>query len=221
MATHTMEDEHNMMMLKKLGVPVYKIKASHAGGRKAEMARATEAGLPKNLTLAPGARVMLRTNMWTKMGLTNGSMGTVTGVIASENDTMPICVLVRFPDYKGPAAIPGDPSIVPVPPFTSKFGTDKSLMRTTIPLSLAWAITIHKSQGQTYDKAAVNLGDKELSVGLTYVALSRVKKATGLLMKGNYSEDRIMGINKNPKHQERRDAEHWLDSLCHGAGMEQ
>ena len=220
MATYTMEDDHNMGMLKTLGVPVYKIKASHAGGRKAEMAKTNEAGLPKSLVIAPGARVMLRTNLWTKMGLTNGSMGVVTGVIAAENDTMPKCVLVRFPDYKGPAVIPGDPCVVPVPPFTSKFGTDKSLMRTNIPLSLAWAITIHKSQGQTYDRAAVDLGNKELSLGLTYVAISRVKKASGLLMIGNYSEDRVMGINRNPKHQERRDAESWLDSLGSSVGAE-
>ena len=88
-------------------------------------------------------------------------------------------------------------------------------MGTNIPLPLAWAIAIHKSQGQTYDIAVVDLGDKELSLGLTYVALSRVKKASGLLMVGNYSEDRIMSINKNPKHHERRDAEKWLDAHGH------
>ena len=143
MATHTMEDDHNMGMLKSLGVPVFKIKASHGGGRKAEMAKTNEAGLPKNLVLAPGARVMLRTNLWTKKGLTNGSMGEVTGVIATENDNMPKFFSVRFHDYKGPTAIPGDPCIVTVPPSTSKFGTDKSLVRTNIPLSLAWVITNH------------------------------------------------------------------------------
>ena len=128
---------------------------------------------------------------------------------------MPKCVLVRFPEYRGPAITPEDPCIVPVPPFTSKYGTDKSLMKTHIPLSLSWAITIHKSQGQTYDMAVVDLGDKELSLGLTYVAMSRVKRASGLLMVGNYSEDRIMSINKNPKHHERRNAEKWLDAHGH------
>ena len=220
MASHAMEDDHNMGMLRKLGAPAYRIKAAHGGGRKAELAKPNEAGLHKNLVLASGARVMLRTNLWTEMGLTNGSMGIATGVIAQANDTMPKCVLVRFPDYKGPAVIPSDPCIVPVPPFTSKFGTDKSLTRTNIPLSLAWAITIHKSQGQTYDKAAVDLGPKEIALGLTYVALSRVRKASGLLLIDNYSKDRVTGINKNPKHQERRDAESWLDSLVGAVNME-
>ena len=47
--------------------------------------------------------------------------------------------------------------------------------RKQFPLRLAYAMTIHKSQGQTLDRAVVHLGKKERSLGLAFVALSRVR----------------------------------------------
>ena len=138
-------------------------------------------------------------------------------LIASEASRMPLAALVRFPSYTGPAFFPDDPKLVPVPPFTSHFGSGgsqaKALSRTQLPLTLAWAITIHKSQGATYDKAIVNIGEKEIALGLTYVAFSRVRTLAGLLLRGCYGKDRIMRLNLHPKHQLRDAAEEWLDSL--------
>jgi ATP-dependent DNA helicase PIF1 len=53
---------------------------------------------------------------------------------------------------------------------------------TQFPLRLAWAVTIHKSQGQTYDRAVIDLGSGAFAPGQTYVALSRLTSLDGLYL---------------------------------------
>lgn len=53
---------------------------------------------------------------------------------------------------------------------------------TQFPLRLAWAVTIHKSQGKSYDQAIIDLGPRSFAPGQTYVALSRLTALEGLYL---------------------------------------
>ncbi len=58
------------------------------------------------------------------------------------------------------------------------------------PIKLAWGITIHKSQGQTFDNVIINMGSKAFATGQTYVALSRCTSFRGIILKRPiYNED--------------------------------
>lgn len=68
-------------------------------------------------------------------------------------------------------------------PETKKIEEEVVSSFTQYPLRLAWAITIHKSQGHTYGSVAVDMGDGAFAHGQTYVAISRCKSLEGLYLK--------------------------------------
>ena len=67
-------------------------------------------------------------------------------------------------------------------PLTKSLRKDVVAEFTQFPLRLAWAVTIHKSQGKTYERAIVDLGQRSFAPGQTYVALSRITDLDGLYL---------------------------------------
>jgi ATP-dependent DNA helicase PIF1 len=118
-----------------------------------------------SLTLIVGAQVMLITNLDQDAGLVNGSRGVVTGFSPSG---LP---LVRFRNQSAALLIDRKPWWLP---------DHDGIGRAQIPLKVAYAITIHKSQGATLDSALVDIGASTFEFGQAYVALSRVKSLEGL-----------------------------------------
>ena len=70
--------------------------------------------------------------------------------------------------------------------FSLKSGaikTEKTGSFTQLPFRLAWAVTIHKSQGQTFQDIIVDLGKGAFAAGQTYVALSRSTTLEGIVLR--------------------------------------
>ncbi|MBX3195227.1 MAG: AAA family ATPase [Microbacteriaceae bacterium] len=67
-------------------------------------------------------------------------------------------------------------------PATKTLSKDVVAEFIQFPLRLAWAVTIHKSQGKSYDRAIIDLGPRTFAPGQTYVALSRLTALEGLYL---------------------------------------
>ena len=187
--------------------PVKKIVAKHTGRNASKATREEADNLPAEILLSVGARVMLTANLWTEKGLVNGSIGTVTdvvwGVDQDPSVSMPSIVLVCFHEYSGPDYPCYGSKVIPVFPALHQFEfKGASCTRMQFPLRLAYAITVHKSQGLTLSRVVLDIDQKEHCLGLTYVAVSRVKSLQGLMFESSFDYSRFTGQN-SPVAQDR------------------
>ena len=124
----------------------------------------SDANYVPNLELKIGCQVMLIINLNLEAGLVNGSRGIVTGFDYNNNP------IVQF--------LQGAPTTIMRQ--TWKSSGNKRVQRSQIPLRVAYAVTIHKSQGATLDCALVDIGTSTFEYGQAYVALSRVRNVESL-----------------------------------------
>lgn len=124
---------------------------------------------PAELSLKVGAAVMFTKNN-PKEGFVNGTLGVV-----EKFDRKTGYPIVRTRNGKRIATEPMDWII-------EENGETRARI-TQIPLRLAWALTVHKSQGMSLDEAVVDLADV-FEFGQGYVALSRVRRLSGLHLLG-------------------------------------
>ena len=206
--------EHNVMRLHACGQPVATIKAVHSGVNASKASSDDASGLEPVVCLAKGARVMLSSNLWVEMGLVNGAMGTVQGICYKEGQappSLPVAVTVLKHHYSGPTLSDGTVPIAPLRRSWSSSGI--SCSRLQLPLKLSWAVTIHKAQGLTLDKVVVDIGKKEFCAGLTFVAISRVRCMTDLLLSPPFTFQRLRNLSKSKRMDERKQEEKHLLSL--------
>jgi len=120
-------------------------------------------------TILVHARVLLIKTLSPARGLVNGSRGIVEGFTPQSN--LPI---VRFSN--------GVTEIIGQEEFSVSVADTVLASRRQLPLALAWAISIHKSQGLSFDAAVLDLS-RVFEFGQAYVALSRVRSLQGIRLR--------------------------------------
>ena len=207
--------EYNVAKVHGNGQPVAMIKAVHSGPGASKVSADDAGGLEPIMCLAHGARVMLTANLWVQAGLVNGAMDTIVAIYYDEAGesppNLPVAVTVRFDLYCGPTLPDG---MVPIIPLRRTWlSTEKQSSRLQLPLKLAWVLTIHKCQGMTLNKAVIDVGKKEFSAGLTFVACSQVRQLKDLLFVPPFPFQRVASLAKSHRHTERLREEKRLQSL--------
>lgn len=126
---------------------------------------------PEMLSLKVGAAVMALRND-TNQQYVNGSLGTVVDFVSTTEGEYPMV------DFENGHTVIMQPAAWEMMDGETVLASVKQ-----VPLRCAWAITIHKSQGMTLDRARMDLR-RTFAPGMGYVALSRVESMDGLYLDG-------------------------------------
>jgi ATP-dependent exoDNAse (exonuclease V) alpha subunit len=159
-------DDYNSKKLNSIQGNAVSIKTLYVGENHNIERMKENLVIPESITLKKGALVMLRVNNFNE-GYVNGTIGTVVNL---NGDVLSI------------KKINGEIIHVKKHIFEMLSGSGEVIAKAkNFPVALAWAVTIHKSQGASFDKALIALDNLWLH-GQAYTAMSRLSSAEGLFI---------------------------------------
>ncbi len=151
--------------------------------------------------------------------MVNGSIGIIQEIIFKENQSLPshslpIAIMIEFDNYSGPTILAADgKKLIPIVSVRHTWKGKKGLCsRLQISLCLAWAITMHKSQGLTLEKTVIDLRRKEFAAGLSFVTISWIPTLNNMLF-SPFSLKRLHHIKNCKRLHERIAEENCLISM--------
>lgn len=143
------------------------------------------------LKIKIGAQVMLLNNDSLDRWI-NGTIGKIVDIV-EKGKGKPPAILVEIKDGKTEEVLPHKWEI-----FNFEFDKEKNTIKSEVigsftqyPIKLAWSVTIHKSQGKTFDNLIIDIGRGTFTCGQMYVALSRCTSLKGIALKKKINKNNI------------------------------
>ncbi len=171
----------------------------------------------KELLLKKGAQVMfLKNDKGEERRYYNGKIGKIEKIDGDKN------VWVAFPE--GGESIKVEKEVWRSLKYRYDEAEDRIEEEETgsykqLPLRLAWAVTIHKSQGMTFDSAVIDAG-KAFAAGQVYVALSRLRSLDGLTLRSRISPAAVRTDARIVQFTESRNSSGSIGAALHGGMRE-
>lgn len=222
-------DQHNNLKLRQIPKPLFHLKATdqyppNVSKERIDSilskGRSDTGGLDSNIYIKETARVMLTTNMDIADRLINGQLGTVARIEVNPTSQQPAIIYVKFDDVnagkeviaKSTNSFIRENRVVPIQPILRKIriqpgrSSSPEIQRMQFPVTLAYAVTIHKVQGLSLNEIVVSFQlhkQTAFNSGQVYVALSRCTSLSGLHILGNIDKKPVRVDHRVHKEYER------------------
>ncbi|QYH38299.1 AAA family ATPase [Algoriphagus sp. NBT04N3] len=163
--------------------------------------------LPEKLELREGAQIMFVKN--DSSGFSsyfNGKLATVTEL---SDNSITVIMADETEEYTLRKEVWENKKYL-VNPQTKELEEEVVGTFSQFPIKLAWAVTVHKSQGLTFDKAIIDVGNA-FAPGQVYVALSRLRSLDGLILRSRiqsgliYSDQQVVNFSQGAKTHQKLD----------------
>jgi hypothetical protein len=220
-------DARNATKLRECGEAIFKMTAVNSSTTGKGWCSERFRGLENTTFLSLGSSILLTTNIWKDTGLVNGQPAIIKDVVylvdQIPNKSLPSFIVIDCPNYTWPSFFeePEKKTWVPIVPSTFLDDT-YAASRTGYPMRLAYAMTIHKSQGESLAMIWVDIGNSstlkalgktEIAPGLTFVALSRCPNHKNICVEP-FAYDRVSELFKAPSQIARRQEQAKLDQVA-------